>query len=108
MTRRSLSPMARLKIFENNKGVCHLCERKIQPGEKWDVSHDRPLGLLGEDGGDNLKVAHEDCHDVQTREIDVPAIARAKRRKAKHIGIKKASTWPKKYRRKVSGETVLR
>ena len=104
--------MARLKIFEANKGRCHLCSRLIRAGETWDVSHDRPIGLLGEDGGDNLKVAHADCHDVQTREIDVPAIARAKRRKAKHLGIRSASKMPgsrgTKFKKHMDGRVTIR
>lgn len=50
--RRKISDMQRERIFLANGGVCHLCERKIRVGEPWDVSHDRPLALLGEDGGD--------------------------------------------------------
>jgi 5-methylcytosine-specific restriction enzyme A len=90
-SRRSLSPLQRERIFLANGGVCHLCGRKIRAGEPWDVSHDRPLALLGEDGGDNLKVAHRACHAIQTREQDAPRIAKAKRQSAKHLGIRKAS-----------------
>lgn len=112
MTRKSLSPMQRLAVWERNAGLCHLCGRKIRAGEKWDVSHDRPLGLLGEDGGDNLKVAHRACHSIQTREIDVPAIARAKRRKAKHAGIRKQGGFQTnrdgKFKQKIGGTVVLR
>lgn len=93
--RRKISDGQRERIFLDNGGICHLCERKIRAGEKWDVSHDRPLALLGEDGGDNLKVAHRDCHKVQTREQDIPRIAKAKRQSRKHNGIKKPSRWPR-------------
>lgn len=95
MSRRKISDMQRERIFLANGGVCHLCERKIRVGEKWDVSHDRPLALLGEDGGDNLKVAHRTCHKVHTATEDVPRIAKAKRQSARHIGIKKPSRFPK-------------
>lgn len=88
--RRSLSSMERLRIFEEWDGRCHLCEQKIQAGEAWDVSHDRPLALLGADDNTNRKPAHRKCHAVQTAEKDLPAIAKAKRMKAKHIGAKKA------------------
>lgn len=93
--RRSLSTMQRERIFLENGGICHLCERKIRAGEPWDVSHDRPLALLGEDGGKNLKVAHRTCHKVQTQEEDAPRIVKARRQSAKHLGIKKRSTFPK-------------
>lgn len=88
-TRRKISDMQRERIFLANGGVCHLCERKIRVGEPWDVSHDRPLALLGEDGGDNLKVAHRTCHKVHTATKDVPRIAKAKRQSRKHLGIRK-------------------
>lgn len=95
MSRRKISDMQRERIFLANGGVCHLCERKIRVGELWDVSHDRPLALLGEDGGDNLKVAHRTCHKVHTATEDAPRIAKARRQSRKHIGIKKRSRWSK-------------
>lgn len=90
--RRSISPMRRLKIFEANGGRCHLCERTIRAGEPWDVSHDRPLALLGADDGDNLKVAHRTCHKVRTGE-DMAQITKAKRQKLKSLGIKRPSSF---------------
>jgi 5-methylcytosine-specific restriction endonuclease McrA len=90
--RRSISPMRRLKIFEANGGRCHCCERLIRAGEKWDVSHDRPLALLGADDGDNIKVAHRACHKVQT-ETDMVQITKAKRQALKHRGIKRPTSF---------------
>jgi hypothetical protein len=40
--------------------------------------------------------------------VDVSAIAKSKRIKIKHIGIKKRSSFQSKWRRKLNGETVLR
>lgn len=106
--RRSLSPSRRLAIFEDAKGRCHICEQRIQAAVKWDVEHRIPLALGGLDDESNMAPAHATCHAPKTAD-DVSAIARAKRRKAKHIGIKRDSRgWNTKYRRKVSGETVLR
>lgn len=112
-SRRSFSPMRREAIFLANGGRCHLCERKIRVGEPWDVSHDRPLALLGEDDGDNLKVAHRDCHAIQTRQVDAPAIVKAKRCAAKHIGaIRPTGKWPagrdSKWKIKIGGRAVPR
>lgn len=110
-TRQSLSPMRKLAIFEAAGGVCHLCERKIIVGERWDVEHPRALGLLGVDDDTNRRPAHEDCHDIKTKD-DVSRIAKAKRQKAKHLGIRKRSTFPcgrnSPWKRKVSGGTVRR
>lgn len=95
MTKRaSLSPMKRLRIFEAANGVCYLCKQRIKAGEKWDVEHLIPLALGGADGGWNMKPAHKACHAPKTA-ADVADIARAKRRKARHIGIKKRSSFPK-------------
>jgi 5-methylcytosine-specific restriction protein A len=106
--RRKISDMQRERIFLARGGVCHLCERKIRVGEKWDVSHDRPLALLGEDGGDNLKVAHRSCHKAHTATEDVPRIAKAKRQARKHLGIRKPPAFRSKWKKKISGEVVLR
>jgi len=91
--RQPLTPAKRERVFLQNGGVCHLCERKIRAGEPWDVSHDRPLALLGEDGGDNLKVAHRTCHQVHTATEDAPRIAKARRQSIKHLGINKRSSF---------------
>lgn len=89
MARRRISTRERARIFAAHEGRCHLCEQPIQAGEGWDVSHDRPLALLGEDGGENLKPAHRKCHQAHTAAVDAPAIAKAKRIEAAHRGFKK-------------------
>lgn len=111
--RRKISDMRRERIFLANGGVCHLCERKIRVGEPWDVSHDRPLALLGEDGGDNLKVAHRTCHKVHTATVDQPRIAKAKRQSRKiALGLKKPSRMPgsrnSRWKAKIGGGWELR
>ena len=109
--RRSISPMKRLRVFESASGLCHLCGQKIQAGQKWDVEHVRPLGLDGADDESNMAPAHKGCHAPKTAE-DVAAIARAKRRKAKHLGIRKRSRFPgsrdSKFKAKVGGGWELR
>lgn len=92
--RRSLSPMRRLRIFEAAGGLCHLCGLRIQVGEKWEVEHRRALALGGEDDDANLSPAHVKCHAVKTAD-DLARTAKAKRVKAKHLGIRKPSTFRK-------------
>ena len=87
--RRSRSSSDRLRLFQLHGGACHLCSGKIQVGEAWEISHDIPLELGGADDDSNAKPAHKKCHARQTAEIDVPAIAKAKRRERKHAGIRK-------------------
>lgn len=92
--RKGMSPMQRLQIFEKHNGICCLCERKIQAGEKWIVEHPRALGLGGADTDENKRPAHESCRRVKDK-ADVTAIAKAKRMKARHLGIKKPSGFRK-------------
>jgi 5-methylcytosine-specific restriction protein A len=90
--RRRISTRERMEIFTREKGACHLCQGAIVPGVAWDISHDIPLELGGDDHGLNLKIAHRNtCHREHTRKVDVPAIAKAKRREAAHLGAKQPS-----------------
>jgi 5-methylcytosine-specific restriction protein A len=89
--RRSLSTKMRLQIFQSANGVCDICAGKIQVGERWEVSHRTPIELGGADDPSNWFPAHYKCHRVQTAEIDIPAIAKAKRREARNIGAKRSS-----------------
>jgi 5-methylcytosine-specific restriction endonuclease McrA len=112
MTRRPLSVTRRVALFQSHAGVCHLCSGRINAGEAWEISHDIPLELGGADDETNLAPAHAKCHRAHTSTIDIPNIARAKRRYAKHIGARKRSTFPgsrsSKFKKLMNGETVLR
>jgi hypothetical protein len=55
------------------------------------VEHLRALGLGGEDDDANCAPAHETCRRGKDK-LDVSAIAKAKRVKAKHLGIAKAKS----------------
>lgn len=92
--RRSLSPLARLRIFERAKGVCHLCKQRIQVGERWEVEHPIALAMGGADDETNMAPAHKKCHAGKTAE-DAGDLAKAKRRKAKHVGAWKRSGFRK-------------
>lgn len=111
--RRRISPRERLDIFTRNGGCCHLCGLRIDAGQEWDVSHDRPLELGGEDEGENLKPAHRRCHRIHTATEDVPRIAKAKRQQAAFLGAK-TSKKPmpfgrsSKFKRKLDGRIVQR
>lgn len=112
MTRRRLTALQRLKVFEANEGVCHICERKVQAGEAWDISHLIPLELGGPDTEANWLVAHRTCHRTHTAEVDAPAIAKSRRIRIKHAGAKSPSRMPgsraSRWKRKLDGTTVLR
>ena len=114
MTRRRIAARERLEIFARAGGVCHLCGGKIQPGQDWDVSHDTPLELGGEDGGDNLLPAHRACHRRHTATEDIPRIRKAQRQQMRHVGAKPPSRTPlpfgrgSRLKRKMDGTVVLR
>jgi len=86
MARRSFSKKDRARIFAASAGVCHLCKGHIQVGEAWEVEHVIPYALTRDNSDENLRPAHKKCHERKTRGEDIPAIAKAKRREAKHAG----------------------
>jgi 5-methylcytosine-specific restriction protein A len=92
MSRKRLSTADRVRIFTAAEGVCHICETKIQTGQPWEVSHPTPIEMGGADDDTNRRPAHKKCHARQTADIDIPQIAKAKRRQARHLGIKKPRT----------------
>jgi 5-methylcytosine-specific restriction endonuclease McrA len=112
--RRKLSTKQRLRIFEQAGGRCHVCGLKIQVGEPWDLDHIIALALGGEDVDENLAPVHaKTCHRAKTSGGDVPAIAKAKRREARHKGAYRSkrpmpggrdSPW----KRKMDGKVVRR
>lgn len=112
MTRRSISKKERMELFNDRKGICHICGNKIYAGQDWEVEHIIPMALGGDDRGKNLDLAHIECHRGKTKS-DFTRIAKAKRQAARHIG-KKISRNPlpcgkgSKMKKKLSGEVVLR
>lgn len=93
--RKPMSQMRRLRIWEAHKGVCILCNRKIDGvRDEWIVEHVRALVLGGADSDENCAPAHESCRRVKDK-VDVASGAKAKRMKAKHLRIKKPSAWRK-------------
>ncbi|MDW9726349.1 HNH endonuclease [Sinorhizobium meliloti] len=108
--RGTMSPMRRLRIFEAHAGLCCLCGGRIDGvREKWTVEHLRALGLGGADDDANCGPAHEDCRR-QKDKADVKAIAKAKRVKAKHLGIDKpkSSLSHPRFRKLMDGSVVDR
>lgn len=108
-----MSPMRRLRIWERHKGRCIICKRKIDGvRERWIVEHDRALGLGGEDEDSNCGPAHETCGKDKTK-ADVARISKAKRVKAKHLGIRNTSrpmqgSKASGLKKKMNGEVVAR
>lgn len=102
--RREFSKQIKRDAFARSHGFCEAgCGAKLFPG-KFHYDHDIPDGLGGDPTLENCKVLCHECHGVKTRKRDVPAIAKAKRVRDLHIGIKKPRTirsW-----RRFNGEIV--
>ena len=84
--RKPLTPRERLSLFEKEKGLCCICGLKIV-GAFID-EHRTPLALGGSNDMSNRGVAHPKCAAVKTATDDLPRIAKAKRQKQAHLGIK--------------------
>lgn len=90
MARRRFTDKDRARIFAANDGCCHLCSQKIDGvREAWEIEHVIAWELTRDDSDGNLKPAHVACHKQKTHEHDRPAINQAKRREAKHQGVKR-------------------
>jgi 5-methylcytosine-specific restriction enzyme A len=100
MTRQRLTTKQRVAVFEAAGGACHICGGLIWVGVQWDVEHVIPLALGGADDPSNWRPAHTTCHSSKTHGQDVPSIAKAKRREARHLGAKAPSRNPLPFGRK--------
>jgi hypothetical protein len=64
------------------------CDGCNLPMKVWHYDHDNPDGLTGEPTLENCKLLCLPCHAEKTKQ-DVSAIAKAKRREAKALGVRK-------------------
>jgi 5-methylcytosine-specific restriction protein A len=94
MARKRFSDKDRARIFADNLGICHICGEKIDGvREAWEIEHVIAWELTRDDSDDNLRPAHKlVCHPEKTHKRDRPAINQAKRREAKHTGVKRATS----------------
>lgn len=88
--RRSITRAMRRRIFDAVKGICCICEIRIdaERGDKWIVEHVKPLWLGGADDETNMRPAHQHCA-VKKTAAEAPVKAKSDRVRAKHLGIKK-------------------
>jgi hypothetical protein len=84
--RRSLATRERLALFLSCHGRCQRCGWILAPGKRWEVDHVIPLALGGRDHTVNMQVLCSPCHGGKTQRIDVPAIAKTTRIRARHLG----------------------
>lgn len=110
--RRAWSTTVRMRVLARFGGLCQMCKRPTDE-RGFDLDHQVPLAIGGEDIEDNLRPLCRACHRLKTRG-DVGDIAKAKRREAKHLGGKAPSRSPlpggrgSPYRKKLDGTVVRR
>ena len=106
MTRREFTPAQQTQIRQRAMGAngriyCEGCGMDIT-GKAADIDHTTAEGLLLENAKKARRLTIEDgkllgkacCHDPKSHKHDIPAIAKAKRREAKHYGIKPRTSRP--------------
>lgn len=93
MTRRPFPPKVMVAAFERAAEHCEKCTARLVTG-RFHYDHVIPDAMGGEPTLENCEALCMACHSVKTRTRDVPAIAKAKRQRAKHLGIKPRSSRP--------------
>jgi 5-methylcytosine-specific restriction protein A len=86
MTRREFPAKVRLAAYERAGGHCEVCTAKLYPG-KFRFDHRIPDALGGEPTLQNCVVQCVAC-DAPKTAADQTTIAKSKRIRAKHAGIK--------------------
>lgn len=85
--RKPLTALQRAKLYDAYDGKCWICGLPIPIGDTWRDEHKRPLALGGTNAMDNRAPVHIHCAREKDAK-DIPAIAKAKRTRAKHVGAK--------------------
>ena len=99
MARQEFPRSVRVEIIKRatHSGVIY-CEGCGLPAKRFDIDHsdadalkvDKSRRLTAADGKLLCSGARETCHGRKTAEEDIPAIAKAKRREAAHLGARPA------------------
>jgi hypothetical protein len=103
----AVPPRVKVRVFDREHGRCHSCRRKVAAGERWTCEHRKALVNGGENRESNLGVTCDWCLPDKNA-ADVAEKSSVYRKRAKHIGAVNRSGHQSKFKRKVSGETVLR
>jgi 5-methylcytosine-specific restriction protein A len=80
----------KLRIWERERGRCHITGKPIRPGDSFEYEHIKPLCLGGSHSESNIALALTGPHREKSA-AEVSAKAKADRVKAKHLGIWKTS-----------------
>lgn len=88
MSRREFPAKVKIAAYDRANGNCENCTRELRTGDVH-FDHRIPDALGGEPTLENCAVLCRSCHGAKTTKDDVPAIAKSKRVRRRHIGIKK-------------------
>ena len=94
MSRQEFSAKIKVAAFERAKEHCEGCGVRLTVG-RIHYDHRIPDAMGGEPTLANCDVLCTACHGAKTRRQDVPAIAKVKRIKARHIGAAKPRGFPR-------------
>ena len=108
--RREFPKPVKREALRRAAGNCEECG--ALHGVKFHFDHAIADGLGGEPTLENCAVLCHVCHNDKTRNHDVPRIAKMKRVRDLHQGIRKTSRFPgsksSRFKKKINGEVVLR
>lgn len=76
----------RARVFSDHGGICYIANRKIKPGEPWEMDHIIALCNGGENRETNLAPALRDKHREKTKS-DVALKSKVYHKAAKNVGI---------------------
>ena len=110
--RKDFRASVKIAALKRADGKCEGCGLPLTLG-KYACDHINPDGLTGEPTLENCRVLCIGCHKEKTKR-DVADIAKAKRREAKHTGMKRRSSRPipgskgTPFKRRIGGATDWR
>jgi 5-methylcytosine-specific restriction endonuclease McrA len=84
----------KLAAFERAGGHCEKCTARLYAG-KFHYDHVLPDWLGGTPTLENCAVLCVACHGEKTTQEDRPRIDKAKRQRAKHLGVRRPSSFRK-------------
>lgn len=83
VARRKFTPQQRAEVFALRGGKCHVCQRRLTPGDKWILEHVIALEVGGTNDIENLDVTCEWCEPAKTADDHAKA-GHARRAYTKH------------------------
>lgn len=90
MTRQNFSKAQKVEIIKRaTRDSVTYCEKCKLPAKKWEIDHIIACALGGTNDLSNARLLCLPCHREEKTPQDVANIAKAKRREARHLGVKK-------------------